>query len=94
MRVLGEEVLTNFCESHADVKKPAHKWLAQVKSETWNDPHDVKATFRSVSMLGNLLVVFDLKGNSYRMLTKIDYKKQVVKIRRVGTHAEYSKWKL
>jgi len=94
MRVLGEKMLTLFCESHADLKKPGHRWLAQVKSETWNNPHDVKTAFRSASILGDARVVFNLKGNSYRMLAKIDYNKQVVKIRRVGTHTEYSKWKL
>ncbi len=87
MRVLGEAILTHFCESHAELKKPADRWLAQVKSVTWNHPHKVKAAFRSISMLGDGVVVFNLKGNGYRLLTKIDYEKQVVKIQRVGTHA-------
>ncbi len=94
MRVLGEAILTHFCESHAELKKPADRWLAQVKSVTWNHPHEVKAAFRSISMLGGGVAVFNLKGNSYRLVAKFDYKKQVVKIQRVGTQAEYSKWKL
>jgi mRNA interferase HigB len=65
-----------------------------ISASVWNAPHDVKASYASASILANNIVVFNLKGKKYRLVAKIDYEKQVVRIRRVGTHAEYSKWKL
>ena len=83
-----------FCESHADLRQPADIWLSKVQLAIWRNPHDLKKSFPSASLLGEQMVVFDLKGNRYRMLTSIDYENRSVLIERIGTHAEYSKWKL
>ncbi len=94
MQVYGADVLMTFCESHADLRKSAERWLRAVGTSVWNAPNDVKAGYAGASILSGDRVVFNLKGNKYRLVAKIDYEKQVIRIRRVGTHAEYSKWKL
>ncbi|MFV1980515.1 MAG: type II toxin-antitoxin system HigB family toxin [Rhodothermia bacterium] len=94
MQIYGKDVLMTFCESHADLRKSAERWLGAVSASVWDAPHDVKASCARASILSGDRVVFNLKGNKYRLVAKIDYDKQVVRIRRVGTHSEYSKWKL
>ena len=94
MQVIGEKTLEQFCRTHADLRVPADDWLDTVRSSVWRNPHELKNSFPSVSLLAESLVVFNLKGNRYRLLAKLDYENQRVRIRKVGTHAEYSKWKL
>ena len=58
----------------------------------WRTPAEVKARYVSASFLANNRVVFNLKGNKYRLDTKIAYQVGVVLVKRIGTHAEYSRW--
>jgi mRNA interferase HigB len=94
MELRGVDILMTYCDSHADLRTSADRWRRAVESTTWRNPHDVKGVFGSASILSDNRVVFNLKGNKYRLLAKIDFENQRVRIQRVGTHAEYSKWKL
>ena len=94
MRVIQVWILLEYCDSHADLRAPAEEWLHRVRSETWDHSNQLKASFPSASLLSSERVVFNLKGNRYRLLAKVDYQRKLVAIGRVGTHAEYSKWKL
>lgn len=94
MRVVQVWVLQEYCDSHADLRSPAEEWLRRVRSEVWDHSNDLKSSFPSASLLGSERVVFNLKENRYRLLAKVDYEKKRLAIRRVGTHAEYSRWKL
>ena len=94
MELRGVEILMAYCQSHADLRRSADRWRRAVESSTWRNPHDVTIVFASASILSDSRVVFNLKGNKYRLLATIDFGKQRVKIERIGTHAEYSKWKL
>ena len=60
----------------------------------WRNPHELKNSFPSASLLAEGMVVFNLKGNRYRLIAIVDFKNGAILIERVGTHAEYSKWKL
>lgn len=93
MKVIGLNQIKEFCDSHADVRKQFNTWLCEVEDAQWNTPHDVKERFVNASFLKDNRVIFNLKGNSYRLDTKISYKNQLVFIKRIGTHSEYSKWK-
>lgn len=94
MRVVDKKILLEFCESHAGLRLSANRWLDVVESARWLTPNDLKMTFPTASLIDSHRVVFNLKGNHYRLLTEVFYSRQVVTIERVGTHAEYSKWKL
>ncbi len=93
MKVVGRKKLEEFSRRHADVRSQIQAWLCEVEESHWQTPHDVKARYATASLLGDNRVVFNLKGNKYRLDVKLSYKNQVVLIKRIGTHAEYSTWK-
>lgn len=88
------EVLDAFCRRHTDVDQQVKAWVAEVKEAVWLKPADVKGRYPSASLLGGDRMVFNLKGNKYRLLVKVSYKSGIVRVQRIGTHAEYDKWKL
>ena len=94
MNIIGQKVLKDFSDKHSDVRSQIESWIAKVKFMDWLSPNDVKLWFGSASFLKDDVVVFNIKGNSYRLVTKIDYQKKIILILKIGTHAEYSKWKL
>lgn len=93
MRVVGRIRLEEFASQHADVRAQLDAWLFEVEEADWRIPTDVKARFPSASILSDDRVIFNVKGNRYRLEVKISYEMQTVLVTRVGTHAEYSKWK-
>jgi len=66
-------------------------WIAEVKAANWSTPADVKAKYGSASILRNSRVVFNICGNSYRLVVSINYDTSIVYVRFVGTHSEYDK---
>ncbi len=94
MRLIGKELLAEFGEKHADIRSPLDAWIQEVEDTDWGGPEDVKARYPSASILSDNRVIFNLKGNKYRIETKISYEIKVVLARQIGTHAEYVRWKL
>jgi len=92
MRLIGKEILTEFARRHADVRGPLSAWILEVEEGAWRGPADIKARYPSASFLSDNRVIFNIKGNTYRIETKVSYEIEVVLVKRVGTHAEYSKW--
>jgi mRNA interferase HigB len=92
MRLVGKELLLEFAKDHADIRGPLNAWILEVEEANWEGPADVKARYPSASFLGDNHVVFNIKGNTYRIETKVSYEITVVLAKRIGTHAEYSKW--
>ena len=92
MKLLGKKHLDDFARTHADVRVQIDAWIAEVEEARWHGPMDIKARFLSASFLADNRVVFNLKGNKYRLDTKVNYKNQIVLVKRIGTHAEYDKW--
>jgi mRNA interferase HigB len=92
MRLLGKELLAQFAKDHADIRAPLYAWILEVEEAIWTSPADIKARYPSASFLSDNRVIFNIKGSTYRIETKVSYEITVVLIRRIGTHAEYSKW--
>jgi mRNA interferase HigB len=92
MRLVGKELLAQFAKEHADVRGPLNTWILEVEEAIWTGPADIKARYPSASFLSENRVIFNLKGNTYRIETKVSYEITVVLAKRIGTHAEYSKW--
>ena len=92
MNVVGVAILEEFSEHHAAVRTQIRAWLTEVEEADWNGPQDIKRRFPSASFIGNDRVVFNIKGNSYRLDVKVNYKNNVVLVKRCGTHAEYDRW--
>jgi mRNA interferase HigB len=94
MKITDIGLILDFANEHADARTPLEAWLAEVRDAQWESPNDIKARHTSASFLSDNRVVFNIKGNRYRLLVQISYRLKVVFIKRIGTHAEYSKWKL
>lgn len=86
-------MLDEFKRHHADVRGPLDSWLSEAEAAEWSGPDDVKARYPSASLITGSRVMFNIKGNSFRLDTKIAYRTQIVTVIRVGTHAQYDKWK-
>jgi mRNA interferase HigB len=93
MRLVGRRLLEEFASHHADLRSPLSAWVFEVEEAQWAGPSDVKARYPNASFLTENTVIFNLKGNKYRVETKIHYELKVVLATRIGTHSEYSKWK-
>ncbi len=93
MKVIGLPILYKFCENHVDCVQQISAWIAEVKETVWTTPNDIKARYVTASFLADNRVVFNIKGNRYRLDTKIYYQRQIVMVKRIGTHAEYDGWR-
>ncbi len=93
MKVMGLPILYRFCEDHADCAQQIAIWIDEVKETAWATPNDIKGRYVSASFLSDNRVVFNIKGNRYRLDTKIYYQRQIVMVKRIGTHAEYDGWR-
>jgi mRNA interferase HigB len=91
MRVVGRETLVHFRDQHADVRDWIDNWLADVESAQWRTPQDIKRTYSTASFLSANLVIFNVKGNNYRLEVQVAYQTGIVVIRWAGTHAEYTR---
>lgn len=92
MRIVAVSTLKRFWEStaaHMDAKVPLEAWYAFTGKSDWASPADVKKDFGSASILKEGRVVFNIAGNKYRLVVKINYPYRVVYIRFIGTHAQY-----
>lgn len=91
MRVVGTDKLSEFLALHPPARTWVRTWLADARLATWGTPNDVKFRYSTVSFLPDNMVIFNVKGNDYRLVTQVAYKTKIVAIRWIGTHAEYSK---
>jgi mRNA interferase HigB len=92
MILVGKRLLTDFARKHATARDAITAWTAEVEAAVWQSGVDVKARYVSVSFVGDDRLVFNLKGNHFRLDVQINYSAQVVLVRRIGTHAEYDSW--
>ena len=91
MRIISRGTLRDFWEVHADAEQTLRSWFHEVTSTNWTTPADIKKDYPSADILPNNRVVFNIKGNHYRLIVKIHYNTSIVFIRFIGTHAEYDK---
>ena len=90
-RILAKRTIREFYNQHKDSKEYLETWYETVKGATWEKPSDIQKFYATVSILKNSRVVFNIKGNDYRLVAKINYKKQWLFIRFIGTHSDYDK---
>ena len=93
-KVLGRDKLVKFWQRHQRAKVPLETWFHETQSAQWRTPQDIRNRYASASFLSNNRVIFNIKGNDYRLLIQIRYQGGIIVIERVGTHAEYDKWPL
>jgi mRNA interferase HigB len=91
MRIVGRDKLDEFVGAHADTRPWVENWLAATEQAQWRTPHDIKDAYVSASFLGGNVVIFNVKGNRYRLEVLVAYQTRTVFVRWAGTHAEYTK---
>ncbi len=90
-RIFAKSTLRDFWQSHPDAEQYLKTWFDTAMSSSWKSPHEVRQTYASASILKGNRIVFNIKGNMYRLVVKINFEKQWIFIRFIGTHEEYIK---
>ena len=91
MRVIKRPTLRTFWEVHRDAEDELKAWYAEAERAQWKTPQDILKRYNSADILSGNRVVFNIKGNHYRLVAQIHYNTGIVYIRFVGTHAEYDR---
>lgn len=91
MKIVALGTLRAFWERNPQAEQPLRAWHDEAKASEWQTPQDIRDKYRSASFISNNRVVFNIKGNDYRLIVAIAYKIGVVYIKFIGTHAEYDK---
>ncbi|MCB0086812.1 MAG: type II toxin-antitoxin system HigB family toxin [Caldilineaceae bacterium] len=85
------QTLRAFWQKHPDAERPLQAWYALAEKASWRSPAEIKATLGNASFVGRNRVIFNIKGNDYRLIVVAEYQKGRLFIRFVGTHAEYDR---
>jgi mRNA interferase HigB len=91
MRIIALSTLRTFWEKHPDTELPLRNWYAEASRAKWKTPADIKAAYRSASFVADNRVVFNIKGNDYRLVVAVKYGIGLMYIRFIGTHRQYDK---
>lgn len=91
MRVIAKKVLREFWTKHLDCEQQLKSWYRESEKSEWKNTNKVKKEYPTASVLGDNRVVFNIKGNNYRLLVKINFHYQMMWIRFIGTHKEYDR---
>jgi mRNA interferase HigB len=90
MRIISRRILREFWIKHPDATVALQTWFHDVERANWSTSSDIKAEYQNASFVANNRVVFNIKGNHYRLVVVVVYQHNVVYIRFVGTHEEYN----
>ncbi len=91
MRIISKKILRDFWDKHPACEQQLKSWYQETGNSIWSDNSQVKLEYPSASFLKGNRIVFNIKGNHYRLIIKINYDYQMIWIRFIGTHAEYDK---
>lgn len=89
MRTHRRGLLSAFWENHPDAERSLRAWFQEANKADWNSPAELKAQYRHASILKGGRVVFNICGNKYRLVTRIDFQAKIVVVRWIGAHAAY-----
>ncbi len=89
MRIHRPGLLEAFWTTYPDAERSLRAWFQEARNASWGTPSELKAQYRSASILKGGRVIFNVCGNKYRLIVRVDYNAKIVVIRWIGTHAEY-----
>ena len=89
MRIIAKRTLREYWERNPETRESLESWYATTLAADWETPSQLKEQFRNASILKDSRVVFNIKGNDYRLVVKINYPYRVVYVRYIGTHKQY-----
>ena len=91
MRIIKRKTLSDFWQKHPDIKSALLAWYAEAHAAEWRSPQEIIKSYPYADPIGDNRVVFNIKGNRYRLVVKIHYNIGIVFIRFIGTHTEYDR---
>ena len=91
LRIIARSTLVKFWISHPTSKEPLQAWYKETESANWQSTEDIKQRYASASFLADNRVCFNISGNTFKLIVKVNYKFHIVYIRFIETHAEYNK---
>ena len=91
MQIFNKSAIKQNAKAHAPARDSLRSWYAEAVEAAWTTPEQVKAQFPKASIIANNPVVFDIAGNSYRLIASMNYKFQSAYIKFFGTHAQYDR---
>jgi mRNA interferase HigB len=89
MRIIAKSTLRAFWERHPDAEEALQAWYDDTERAIWRTPAEIRMRYPGASFLANNRVIFNIRGNHYRLVVQIHYNTQIVYIRFVGTHSDY-----
>ncbi len=89
MRIIARRRLREFWSNHADAEQPLRAWYATARRAEWLTPQDIKNAYRRASFVADNRVIFNIGGNNYRLVARVDYQRSIIYIRFLGTHQAY-----
>jgi mRNA interferase HigB len=91
MRIISRKTLRQFWDKHKDSEQSLKSWYHENVNASWKSPNEIKKKYPSASIIADNRIVFNIKGNKYRLIVKVNYDYGMMWIRFAGTHAEYDK---
>ena len=93
MRIIAKKALVLFYTAHADAKTALEEWYEKATEAEWENFAEVRQTFNSADLVGNNRIVFNIRGNQYRLVVLVLFRVKMVYIRFIGTHKDYDRIK-
>lgn len=90
MRIIKKKTIVSFYTIHDDARTALEEWYEKVEGAEWDNFSQVRQMFNSADLVGNQRIVFNIRGNKYRLVAVVLFRIKMVYIRFVGTHEEYS----
>ena len=91
LRVIAKKILRDFWTKHSGCEQHLKSWYREAEKSEWKNTNEIKKDYPTASILGDNRVVFNIKGNNYRLIVKINFYYQMTWIRFIGTHKEYDR---
>lgn len=91
LRVIANKILQAFWEKHSDCEQQLKAWYYEAEKAAWKNLNELKTEYPSAIILEENRICFNIKGNNYRLIVKINFSYQMMWIRFIRTHAEYNK---
>lgn len=91
MRIIARKTLSDFWDRHPDARQPLQAWYSDAQHAQWRLPADIKNVYRNASFLADNRVIFNIKGNDYRLIGVVQYAHGILYVRFIGTHREYDR---
>jgi len=91
LRVLAKKILRAFWEEHPDTEQQLKSWYQEALKGSWPNPNHVSKKYPNARILPSNRVIFNIKGNQYRLVVRVNYKYKMVYVRFIGSHADYDK---